>query len=75
MTDVIVYNSRIKKSETLGDLKGVLCMMENFGSIQEEYSDIAYHTTVVGKIKGLVGKPDIVGILIELCLLIYPGHA
>jgi len=50
-------------------------MMENFGSIQEEYSDIAYHTTVVGKIKGLVGKPDIVGILIELCLLIYPGHA
>jgi len=50
-------------------------MVEHLVSIQGEYSDIASHTTMAGKIKGLVEKPNIVRILIELCLIIYPGHA
>jgi len=38
-------------------------MVEHPDPIWSEYSDITFHMTVAGKIKGSVEKPDIVRIL------------
>jgi len=41
LTDIIVYNPRIEKSETLGTLKVPFCLVEDLDPILPEYIDIS----------------------------------